>query len=43
LEGWAGFMIALGNFEGTFYRYAKLWEQQQHWQLPQQPPVRKKL
>ena len=23
LDGWAGFMIALGNFEGTFYRYAK--------------------
>lgn len=27
LDGWAGFLIALGNFEGTFYRYAKLWEQ----------------
>jgi glycosyltransferase involved in cell wall biosynthesis len=26
LDGWAGFIIALGNFEGTFYRYAKLWE-----------------
>lgn len=26
LDGWAGFVIALGNFEGTFYRYAKLWE-----------------
>jgi len=24
LDGWAGFVIALGNFEGTFYRYAKL-------------------
>jgi len=24
LDGWAGFLIALGNFEGTFYRYAKL-------------------
>ncbi|RME61302.1 glycosyltransferase family 2 protein [Candidatus Parcubacteria bacterium] len=23
LDGWAGFIIALGNFEGTFYRYAK--------------------
>ena len=23
LDGWAGFVIALGNFEGTFYRYAK--------------------
>ncbi len=24
LDGWAGFVIALGNFEGTFYKYAKL-------------------
>jgi len=24
LDGWPGFVIALGNFEGTFYRYAKL-------------------
>lgn len=23
LDGWAGFVLALGNFEGTFYRYAK--------------------
>jgi glycosyltransferase involved in cell wall biosynthesis len=23
LDGWAGFVIALANFEGTFYRYAK--------------------
>lgn len=26
LDGWPGFIIALGNFEGTFYRYAKLLE-----------------
>ena len=25
-DGWAGFIIALGNFEGTFYRYAKCYE-----------------
>lgn len=24
LDGWPGFIIALGNFEGTFYKYAKL-------------------
>ncbi len=24
LDGWPGFMIAFGNFEGTFYKYAKL-------------------
>ena len=23
-DGWPGFIIALGNFEGTFYKYAKL-------------------
>lgn len=28
LDGWAGFVIALGNFEGTFYRYAKAVEMQ---------------
>jgi len=26
LDGWAGFVIALSNFEGTFYRYAKYYE-----------------
>jgi glycosyltransferase involved in cell wall biosynthesis len=26
LDGWAGFVIAFGNFEGTFYKYAKLHE-----------------
>jgi glycosyltransferase involved in cell wall biosynthesis len=26
LDGWPGFVIALGNFEGTFYKYAKLYE-----------------
>jgi glycosyltransferase involved in cell wall biosynthesis len=29
LDGWAGFVIALGNFEGTFYRYVKAIELQQ--------------
>jgi glycosyltransferase involved in cell wall biosynthesis len=28
-DGWAGFVIALGIFEGTFYRYAKAVEMQQ--------------
>ena len=23
IDGWAGFVIAFGNFEGTYYRYAK--------------------
>jgi glycosyltransferase involved in cell wall biosynthesis len=33
-DGWAGFVIAFGNFEGTFYRYAKRYEETQHWQPP---------
>ena len=31
VDGWAGFVIALGNFEGTFYRYAKRYEEMQAW------------
>jgi len=31
LDGRAGFIIALGNFEGTFYRYAKAEEILQEW------------
>src|SRR6266852_5987508 len=30
-DGWAGFVIALGNFEGTYYRYAKRYEEMQDW------------
>jgi len=39
LDGWAGFVIALGNFEGTFYRYMKAIEIQQgdKWQAPTTP------
>ncbi len=37
LDGWAGFVIAFGNFEGTFYRYVKAIEMQKgaQWQPPQ--------
>ena len=40
LDGWAGFVIALGNFEGTFYRYAKALELQQgaRWRTPLSGP-----
>ena len=40
LDGWAGFVIALGNFEGTFYRYVKALEIQKgsQWQAPKAPP-----
>jgi hypothetical protein len=31
LDGWPGFVIALGNFEGTFYKYAKLHELGADW------------
>lgn len=41
LDGWPGFVIALGNFEGTFYRYAKLYERQSSWKLPPSPPLRR--
>ena len=36
LDGWAGFVIALGNFEGTFYRYVKALEIQkgEAWKAP---------
>ncbi len=40
-DGWAGFVIALGNFEGTFYRYAKRFEQTQDWQPPAARPIRR--
>lgn len=37
LDGWAGFVIAFGNFEGTFYRYLKAIELQRgaQWGPPQ--------
>jgi len=36
LDGWAGFVIAVGNFEGTFYRYVKALEIQkgEAWRAP---------
>lgn len=34
LDGWAGFVIALGNFEGTFYRYAKRATNDLNWLHP---------
>ncbi|MBL8035919.1 MAG: glycosyltransferase family 2 protein [Nitrospira sp.] len=41
LDGWPGFVIAFGNFEGTFYRYAKRYEAQQRWPMPTQPALRR--
>lgn len=34
LDGWAGFVIAFGNFEGTFYKYAKLHEKMSDFRPP---------
>jgi glycosyltransferase involved in cell wall biosynthesis len=41
LDGWPGVVIALGNFQGTFYKYAKLVELQADWQPPDSPPLKK--
>lgn len=41
LDGWAGFVIAFGNFEGTFYRYAKRYEETQDWSPPPSEPLRR--
>lgn len=38
LDGWPGFVIAFGNFEGTFWRYAKRWERDAAFAPP---PVRR--
>ena len=40
LDGWPGFVIALDNFEGTFYKYAKLHELQADWTPPSSPPLK---
>lgn len=39
LDGWPGFIIAVGNFEGTFYKYAKLHERHANWTPPPSPPL----
>jgi glycosyltransferase involved in cell wall biosynthesis len=41
LDGGPGFVIAFGNFEGTFYRYAKLNEKQKKWNHPFVSPIHK--
>lgn len=43
LDGWPGFVIAVGNFEGTFYRYLKAMESTRsvNWEEPRQDPVRR--
>jgi glycosyltransferase involved in cell wall biosynthesis len=41
LDGWAGFVIAMGHSEGAFYRYAKRVEADSQWQLPPSSPLRR--
>jgi glycosyltransferase involved in cell wall biosynthesis len=41
LDGGAGFVIAFGNFEGTFYRYLKLTEYESKWKAPEAKEVKK--
>jgi glycosyltransferase involved in cell wall biosynthesis len=41
LDGGPGFVIAFGNFEGTFYRYLKLHESQKKWIVPTDKPLKK--
>lgn len=41
LDGWPGFVIAVGNFEGTFFKYAKLHELKASWEAPPSQPLQK--
>jgi len=41
LDGGPGFVIAFGNFEGTFYRYIKLTEVESNWKVPRVEPIHK--
>ena len=41
LDGGPGFVIAFGNFEGTFYRYIKLLESQKDWKSPEVTDINK--
>jgi glycosyltransferase involved in cell wall biosynthesis len=42
LDGGPGFIIALGNFEGTFYRYIKLLEVKENWKSSTDKVIRPK-
>jgi len=41
LDGSAGLIIAFANFEGTFYRYLKLYEKQSKWAKPSSQVIKK--
>lgn len=40
-DGWPGFVIAFANFEGTFYRYAKRYEEIQAWKPLKTEPIQR--
>jgi glycosyltransferase involved in cell wall biosynthesis len=39
LDGWAGFVIAFGNMEGSFWRHAKCYESTRDWRPPKTAPL----
>jgi glycosyltransferase involved in cell wall biosynthesis len=39
LDGWAGFVIAFGNMEGSFWRHAKCYESTRDWRPPKTVPL----
>ena len=43
MDGGPGFVIAFGNFEGTFYRYVKLTESQKNWKTPKTDQIKTSL
>ena len=43
LDGGPGFVIAFGNFEGTFYRYIKLLEAEKNWIKPKSQIIKKSI
>lgn len=42
LDGWPGFVIALGNFYGTFFRYVKYCENVSDWKIPPSKALHRK-
>ncbi|MGR9107177.1 MAG: glycosyltransferase family 2 protein [Gammaproteobacteria bacterium] len=43
LDGWPGFVIAFGNFEGTFYKNAKLYCRNLDWLPPEEKALREDI
>ena len=41
IDGWLGFVIAFGNFEGTYYRYTKRYEAARNGAPPPSQPLRR--